>query len=157
MAYLDSNQLQIFFQLFLAALLGGAIGFERKYVGRPAGMRTYALVCVGATLFTILSTQAFAKFTAQPNNFDPSRIASNVVVGIGFIGAGLIVLRMGRIEGLTTAAGLWLTAAIGMAVGVKFYLVSIFAALLAFFVISLFGWFEDVLISPREEKTQNEE
>lgn len=137
--------------------MGGSIGLQRKYVGRPAGMRTYALVCVGATLFTILSIQAFSQFATQPSNFDPSRIASNVVVGIGFIGAGLIIFRMGRIEGLTTAAGLWLTAAIGMAVGVKFYLVSIFAAFLAYFIMSAFGWFEDVLVAPREKNPKNEE
>lgn len=157
MEFFNSQQLQIILQLILAALLGGLIGFQRKHVGKPAGMRTYALVCLGAALFTILSTLAFQSFTQSPG-FDPSRVAANIVVGIGFLGAGVIIFRTGKVQGLTTAAGLWVAAAIGMAVGVRFYLAAIFTALFAFFILSAFGKLEDVLIArwEKEEKEKHE-
>src|SRR3989344_7044505 len=110
--FFTQEALQMIYRLTLAVILGMSIGFEREYRRKAAGLRTYTLVALGAALFTILSFQAFPGVP-----FDPSRIASQVVVGIGFIGAGIIFLRGDRIEGLTTAAGLWVTAAIGMAIG----------------------------------------
>jgi putative Mg2+ transporter-C (MgtC) family protein len=116
---------QIFFvgQILLAIILGALIGWQREVRGKAAGGRTYALVCAGSALFTILSINAF------PGS-DPARVAAQIVVGIGFLGAGTILNRDNRIHGLTTAAGLWVSAAIGMAVGVGFYLVAIVGALL---------------------------
>ena len=96
-------------QMLLAIILGGLVGWQREHVGRAAGLRTYALVCMGSTLFTLLSSQAFF-------GGDPSRVASQIVVGIGFLGAGTILHKHGGIEFLTTAAGLWAMAAIGMAI-----------------------------------------
>lgn len=125
--------LQMIYKITLAVFLGMAIGFEREHRRKAAGLRTYALVTLGAALFTIMSS---ASLLGMPS-FDPSRIASQVVVGIGFIGAGIIFLRGDRIEGLTTAAGLWATAAIGMAVGFGFYAVAIYATILALLIL----WF----------------
>src|SRR3989338_7456924 len=108
------ESMQMIYQLTLAAVLGMLIGFEREYRGKPAGLRTYMLVTLGATLFTIMSYASLSGDLGR-SSFDPSRIASHVVVGIGFIGGCLIFLKGERMEGVTTAAGLWAAAAIGMA------------------------------------------
>lgn len=108
--------------------LGLFIGLEREYKGKAAGMRTYALVSLGAALFTILSVGAFQQFGGGVQ--DPARVAAQVVVGIGFLGAGLIFVQRGSVHGLTTAAGLWAVAAVGMAVGVQMYSVAVFTAVL---------------------------
>ncbi|MBI2038844.1 MAG: MgtC/SapB family protein [Candidatus Niyogibacteria bacterium] len=145
----DPATLEIFWELALAAVLGAAIGFERWYKAKPAGIRTHALVALGSALFTILSAQGFGAFA------DPSRVAAQIVTGIGFIGAGIIFLRGTSVQGLTTAAGVWVSAAIGMAVGLGFYEVSIFAALLVIFIIFLIGVIEHRL--PRGEDLRDEE
>lgn len=129
----QSQHLEMLFQLVLAAILGGLLGFERERIGKSAGFRTYMLVCVGTTLFTIVSIYGFSQYGGV---IDPSRIAAQIITGIGFIGAGLIIFREGRVEGLTTAAGLWIVAAIGMAIGVKFYFVAIFTAIFTLFLLS---------------------
>ena len=123
--------------MFLAAVLGAFLGVERELARKTAGLRTYALVSMGSALFSIISTIAFKEFIGS-TSFDPSRIASQVVVGIGFIGAGLIVFHNSRIQGLTTAAGLWVAAAIGMAVGYKFYAIAVFTAFLTIFIFVAF-------------------
>jgi len=137
---IDSDLYGIFFQLVLATFLGAIIGIEREVKGKAAGFRTYALVALGACLFTVISIYGFNPALSQ--GFDPSRIASQVVVGIGFIGAGLIFVRGGTVQGLTTAAGIWTSAAVGMGVGVRMYSISIFAAFLAVFVLRVMRWFE---------------
>lgn len=104
------------FRLIVALLLGGAIGLEREYRSKDAGFRTHFLVAVGAALFTIISQYGF-----DDQIKDSSRVAAQIVSGIGFLGAGLIVLQKNAVRGLTTAAGLWVTAAIGMACGVGMY------------------------------------
>lgn len=142
MEFLSIETIQMIYKLTLAAVLGMLIGFEREYRGKPAGLRTYMLVALGATLFTIMS-YASLESDLGSSSFDPSRIASQVVVGIGFIGGGLIFLKGDRMEGLTTAAGLWATAAIGMAVGFGFYIVSIFSTLLVLFVLLALRALED--------------
>lgn len=140
---IDLATLQMVMQLVLAAVLGMLIGFEREYRGKPAGLRTYMLVALGATLFTTISVNGIGG--VFPGAFDPSRIASQVVVGIGFIGAGLIILRQDRIEGLTTAAGLWTTAAIGTTVGFGLYFVAIFSTLLVLFILWALKFLEDTI------------
>ncbi|MBI2591758.1 MAG: MgtC/SapB family protein [Candidatus Brennerbacteria bacterium] len=142
--FFDSENLEIFFQLFLAASLGAFLGVERELARKTAGLRTYALVSMGSALFSIISTIAFKEFVGT-TSFDPSRIASQVVVGIGFIGAGLIVFHNSRIQGLTTAAGLWVAAAIGMAVGYKFYAIAVFTAFLTLFIFVVFWIVEHYL------------
>jgi putative Mg2+ transporter-C (MgtC) family protein len=130
---LSYDILQIIAQLTLAAALGMLIGAEREHKGKAAGLRTYMLVSLGSALFTILSSNVGAD--AAGYVVDPTRIAAQVVVGIGFIGAGLIILRDDRVEGLTTAAGLWVTAAIGMAIGFEFYSAAIFTTFAALFAL----------------------
>jgi len=136
--------MEIFLQLILAALLGGLVGLEREHKKKEAGLRTYALVSLGAALFTIIGFN-LPLITNQAVALDPTRIIQAVAVGIGFLGAGLIIYRQFQIEGLTTAAGLWVVAGIGIAVGAKLYTIAIFVAFLA--VLILFGliWIEKKL------------
>ena len=112
-------ELEMVLRLLLAAALGAAIGFQREKVGKPAGLRTAVLVCVGAALFTIASIYGFGTVA------DPSRVAAGIVVGVGFLGAGAIIRREGGVVGgLTTAATIWVAAAIGLAAGAGLYIIS---------------------------------
>ena len=111
-------------RLAVAALLGGAIGFERELRDREAGFRTHMLVCVGSALFTIVSAYGFSEFLESGDpviRADPTRIAAQIVTGIGFLGAGAIIRQGLSIRGLTTAATLWVAAAIGLAAGAGYY------------------------------------
>lgn len=113
---------QYILHIVIAALLGGAIGFEREYRSKEAGFRTHFLVGLGSALFMVLSLYGFDAFTGIPGiQRDPSRIAAQVVSGIGFIGAGTIIFQKNVVKGLTTAAGLWVTSAIGMTAGAGMY------------------------------------
>ena len=141
MDFLGGENLEIFGQLLLAVILGSLIGLERELARKKAGMRTFALVALGSCLFSIISKLAFKEFWGVPG-FDPSRIASQIVVGIGFIGAGSIIFYQSNVRGLTTAAGLWVSAAIGMAIGFKLYAIGIFAAMLTILVLVLLWVFE---------------
>ncbi len=138
----DPNQFRILLQLFLAVVLGGFVGYEREHFGKAAGVRTNALVALGATLFTILSRQGFLGLNTP--NLDPARIASQIVVGVGFLGAGVIIFQPDehRVRGLTTAATLWVVASIGMAIGAGFYATAIFSAILVFVVLDLLARFK---------------
>ena len=139
MELFEPQQLRIIIQLLLAVFLGGLMGIEREYVGKAAGVRTFSLVSLAACLFTILSREAFNVFLGQEGiSYDPSRMAGNVIIGIGFLGAGLIIFRGIKIEGLTTAAALWAVSAVGMAVGCRFYVIAIFAALLVVLILAVF-------------------
>ena len=111
-------------RIFVAGLLGGAIGFEREFRAKEAGVRTHFIVALGSALFMIISQYAF---TGQ---FDHARVAAQVVSGIGFIGAGVIIFQKNVVRGVTTAAGLWVAAAIGLACGAGMYAVAIAAMLM---------------------------
>ena len=113
-------------RLLLATLLGSVIGFEREYHAKEAGVRTHLLVALGSCLFMIISVYGFDFMLDRDHvSFDPSRIASQVVTGIGFIGAGTIILQKQMVRGLTPAAGLWVTAAIGLACGNGMYVIAV--------------------------------
>jgi putative Mg2+ transporter-C (MgtC) family protein len=127
---------EIVLRLSFAALLGAAIGVERDLHRRPAGIRTSAFVCMGSALFTILSFQ-LAKMYGDTSS---TRIASNLVQGIGFLGAGAILREAGGLVGLTTAATIFVEAAIGMAVGGGLYAVGGYATGLVLFGLVIFGW-----------------
>ncbi|HKJ02800.1 MAG TPA: MgtC/SapB family protein [Longimicrobiales bacterium] len=107
-------RLDLLGRLVLAAILGGAIGWEREHAHKPAGLRTNILICMGAALLTDLSAHVAR---AAPGPADPGRIAAQIVTGMGFLGAGTIIQSRGTVTGLTTAATLWVVAAIGMSVG----------------------------------------
>jgi len=142
------DQTILILQLILSAILGGIIGFERESSGKQAGLRTHALVAIASTLFTILSIKGFNGVFGQ--SYDPSRIASQIVIGIGFIGAGVIIFHDNKIRGLTTAASLWIVAAIGMAVGMSMYIIAVFTTLLAFLILYAFRWIEIYFIKKNQ-------
>ena len=108
------------FKMLVSMALGGAVGFERKRKGQIAGMRTFALIAMGATMAMLLSIYIPQEYLGLKNG-DPGRIAAQVITGIGFLGAGAIIQMKGSVRGLTTAAGIWIVATIGMAVGVGLY------------------------------------
>jgi putative Mg2+ transporter-C (MgtC) family protein len=112
---------EIAIKIGLAALLSGIVGAEREWVGQWAGLRTHMLIAVGAALITHISTTFGAVYHGESNAWDPSRMAAEIISGVGFIGAGTIIQARGRVHGLTTAAGLWAAAAIGIAVGARYY------------------------------------
>jgi putative Mg2+ transporter-C (MgtC) family protein len=123
-------QLDLSFRLIVAAALGLAVGYEREIHGHPAGLRTHMLVAVGSGLFTVISAYGFAGVSVDIPNvapIDPTRIAAQIVSGIGFLGAGAILKDGIVIRGLTTAASLWATSAVGMAAGAGEYLISLVA------------------------------
>jgi len=124
------QDLEFTLRLLLAFALSAALGFERERVDKPAGLRTHILVALGSCLFTILSIAAF------PGS-DPARIASYVVVGIGFIGAGTIIQTRERVIGVTTAASLWVVASIGMAVGAGFYILALATTVISYLTLRL--------------------
>ena len=128
-------------RIFVAAVFGGVLGLERDIHGRGAGLRTHLLVSSGAALFMILSTHISTFHIATSSGFtlvtDPGRIAAQIVTGIGFIGAGVIIREGFTIRGLTTAACLWIAAAIGMASGAGFYIIALATTVLALFSLVL--------------------
>ena len=152
-------------RLFVAAMLGGVIGLEREYRAKEAGFRTHFLVALGSGLFMILSQFGFDDVLAhyEQVSLDPSRIASQVVTGIGFIGAGTIIFQKHVVRGLTTAAGLWVTSAIGMTAGAGMYVLSIATTVLVllclealYFILQHFGT-RNITVTfstPKEENIQ---
>jgi putative Mg2+ transporter-C (MgtC) family protein len=128
-----NTQLEIILRLLLAAALGAGVGFQRERSNKPAGLRTHTLICLGSALFTIVSIYGFG------DGVDPSRVAAGVVAGIGFLGAGVIFrgMRGDHVMGLTTAASVWTTAAIGLAAGVGMYLVSVMIAVITVAVLMI--------------------
>lgn len=126
----ELSSLEILLRLTLAGVLGGAVGLERELREREAGLRTHLLVCVGSALFTLVSAYAWADWSFSTERgivFDPTRIAAQIVSGIGFLGAGAIIRQGLSIRGLTTAATLWLVAAIGMASGAGYWEAAVIA------------------------------
>jgi putative Mg2+ transporter-C (MgtC) family protein len=116
-------------KLIIALLLGALVGLEREWKKKPAGLRTHMLVSMGACLFTLVSVSTFSA--------DPARVASGIVTGIGFIGAGSIMASKMHVKGITTAATLWIVAAIGLAVGAGLYIPALISATLVFIVLQL--------------------
>jgi putative Mg2+ transporter-C (MgtC) family protein len=142
----------IVIKLILAVLIGGAIGAEREYRSKSAGFRTLTLICLGSTVLTIFSVIiGGAGIGSPPGSGNPDRIASNIATGIGFVGAGVIFKGDGsgsRVSGITTAAMIWVTAGLGVAIGAGYLLTAIFAAILVLLVLFVFmvleGWIDRV-------------
>ncbi len=147
----NQHTLEIFWQLTLAVLLGAFIGIEREVAHKSAGMRTHALVAMGSALFTIISQVLSGPY------IDPTRIAAQIVTGIGFLGAGLIIFDQNKVKGLTTAAGVWVASAIGMAIGFGLYSVSIFATTLTILVFVILWPIEQRFVKrfAKDEKTNS--
>lgn len=130
------QQFFVTFQVFLAALLSMVMGLDRERRQRPAGLRTHMLVGVGACMFTVLSVYAF------PGS-DTARVAAQVVTGVGFLGAGTIIQRKGDVKDLTTAASIWATAAVGMAVGAGAWFLALTSTLLIWTILAVIRRFAD--------------
>jgi putative Mg2+ transporter-C (MgtC) family protein len=138
--------LENFLKLLIAAVMGGLVGIERQIEGQNAGFRTLLLVCLGSCLFTIASVHIYKVYGAYT---DPGRIAAQIVVGIGFLGAGAILRHGNYIRGLTTAASLWMVSAIGMAVGFGEYLLAGFATILVLINLVILKNIENILPTNR--------
>ena len=131
-------------QDLVSTLLGTLLGWERQMGRKPAGLRTHTLVCMGSTLFVLLTRHAVEAFGGA-QNVDPTRIIHGVVTGVGFLGAGTIMRQEGFVHGLTTAASVWMVAAIGVAVGCEAYVLAASGAVLALFVLKGYRWIERLL------------
>jgi putative Mg2+ transporter-C (MgtC) family protein len=131
---LGSLELEILIKIVVSTVLGLLVGFEREVHNKPAGMRTHSLVCVGSTLFTILSVSVIGA--------EPSRIAAGIVTGIGFLGAGIIFQAKNKMRGITTAAELWVLAAIGISVGIGYYFAALITTLVVIFILVPMKYFE---------------
>jgi putative Mg2+ transporter-C (MgtC) family protein len=133
---------QFIIRLLVATALGAVIGLDREYRTKAAGFRTHVLVALGSALFMIISVHGFDDLPKDQMTLrmDPARIAAQVVTGIGFIGAGTIIFQKNVVKGLTTAAGLWVTAAVGMACGVGMYVLAIVSTLLVLICFEAFNF-----------------
>jgi putative Mg2+ transporter-C (MgtC) family protein len=140
------SDLNLIINLLMAFVLGGMIGWVREKEGKAAGLRTHVLVCVGSALFMLLSGEMMLKSGMA----DPGRIAAGVVAGIGFIGAGTIVQARGSVKGITTAASIWVTAAIGIAAGTGYYVGAIAATVIALVTLQLLRHVEKRIIKSKD-------
>jgi putative Mg2+ transporter-C (MgtC) family protein len=134
-------------RLLLAALFGAAIGFEREWRNRPAGLRTHVLVCVASAAFAVLTIEImhapmFEKDTAR---FDPIRVVEAVTAGVAFLATGVVIFTKGELHGLTTGAGMWLAGAIGVCSGLGFWQIALLATIMALIVLGVLHMFEDKL------------
>lgn len=140
----ELNMVSVFVRLILSMVFGGIIGLERGIRRRPAGFRTYMLVCLGAALVMMTNEFIIDKF----NLSDPARLGAQVISGIGFLGAGTIIVTPHRqVKGLTTAAGLWASACMGLAIGIGFYEGAIIAVFLIFLIMTLMNFLDHRLIA----------
>jgi putative Mg2+ transporter-C (MgtC) family protein len=150
---IDAKTLEFILRILVAALLGGAVGLEREYRDKAAGFRTHFLVALGSALFMIISAYGFAEaLTTTEHRLDVSRIAAQVVSGIGFIGAGTIIFQKNVVKGLTTAAGLWVTAAVGMACGVGMYTLAAVSTVIVLLCFEAFNAFLHKMHGKNEEE-----
>jgi putative Mg2+ transporter-C (MgtC) family protein len=142
------EELVMVVRVFGALLIGGLIGFERTFHGRPAGFRTHSLVCVASALLMLVTVYQSQWMTETPLDAirtDPTRMAQGIMTGIGFLGAGVIFKEGLTVRGLTTAASIWITAAIGILVGIGFYFAAIVGTLATLSVLAVFRWIEQML------------
>ena len=140
MIYREVTYMEIVIRLLAAVVLGGILGLERGMKNRPAGFRTYMLVCVGSSLIMLINQYVYQ----VTGTGDPVRLSAQVISGIGFLGAGtIIVTKHNQIKGLTTAAGLWTSAGMGLALGIGFYEAAIVSAVIIFVVMAMFHRLDD--------------
>jgi len=142
---MTAEQIDVLVHLGLALLAGGLIGLERSYHGRPAGFRTHALVCIASStlmLVTLYQAEWFQPDGTTRITLDPTRMAQGIMTGIGFLGAGVIMKEGLSVRGLTTAASIWVTAAIGILIGIGLYFAAAVATALALGTLSVFRWIE---------------
>lgn len=137
------QEFELILRLIIAAALGGIIGLERESVHKPAGLRTHMFVAVGAALFTILSVEAIPEMYPEAT-IDPTRMISAILTGIGFLGAGVIIHKSNhQVEGITTAAGLWMASGIGIATGIGYYVLSVTSVIISLIILLVLGRIHD--------------
>jgi putative Mg2+ transporter-C (MgtC) family protein len=141
---MDADVLEMVLRLIAALLAGALIGYERSYHGRPAGFRTHALVCVASSLLMLVTVYEahWMPDTDSIVQIDPTRMAQGIMTGIGFLGAGVIIKEGLSVRGLTTAASIWITAAIGILAGIGFYFPLVISVALTIGVLAFFRWIE---------------
>ena len=143
---IQTLRLDLFAQIVLATILGGAIGLERELGGKPAGLRTNILICVGSVVYTHLSIVMLTQFsTGGGTGVDPTRVAGQIITGVGFIGAGTILHARGAVVGLTSAATIWVVAAIGVALGSGYYLEGVGTTMVVLLVLAGLGRVEKLV------------
>jgi putative Mg2+ transporter-C (MgtC) family protein len=148
--------LEIFSRLVLSLILSSLVGLERELHRRTAGLRTHILVSMGSCLIMLTSLHVFAIYKGQVP-LDPTRIAAGVITGIGFLGAGTIMRDRAGVKGLTTAASLWVVAAVGLAVGCGFYSAAIFSTLLTLAVLMILRIFEGIILDSDEQRAKTKQ
>jgi putative Mg2+ transporter-C (MgtC) family protein len=141
---LNPHYPEIFYRLILALLAGAAIGYERSYHGRPAGFRTHTLVCTASSLLMLVTVYEdhWMRIATEFIRLDPTRMAQGIMTGIGFLGAGVIIKEGLSVRGLTTAASIWMTSAIGILAGIGFYFPLIISVIMTLGVLACFRWIE---------------
>jgi len=146
-------------RLLLAAIFGAAIGFEREWRNRPAGLRTHVLVCVASATFAILTIEIIhaPMFEKDTGRFDPIRVIEAVTAGVAFLAAGVVIFTRGQVHGLTTGAGMWLAGAIGVACGLGLWQIALFSTVLALLVLVLLYSLENKMDMNRGEDFAEEE
>ena len=154
--FIDPATLDIILRLFVALLLGMIIGTERMWAHKTAGMRTYALVAMGSALFVVVSSEMVKAYAGFPG-MNPLMIVSQIIVGVGFIGAGLIFTKDSKLMGLTTVTGLWVSAGIGMAAGFGLFDIAIIATILTLFIFIVLWFIEKQLQKTKFFKDNNTE
>ena len=147
-------------RLLLAAIFGAAIGFEREWRNRPAGLRTHVLVCVAAATFAILTIEIIhaPMFALDSVKLDPIRLVEAVTAGVAFLAAGVVIFTRGQVHGLTTGAGMWLAGAIGVACGLGLWQIALFSTVLALIVLVLLYAFENKMdMNQGDDFTEDEQ
>jgi putative Mg2+ transporter-C (MgtC) family protein len=144
----DPIQMKDLQAMLLSAVLGTIVGWERQLGRKPAGLRTHVLVCLGSTMFVLMAPHAVRSFGMH--TFDPTRIVHGVITGVGFLGAGSIIRQEGYVAGLTTAASIWIVAAIGTAVGVHAYVLAVIGTALTLIVLEWYRWVERRVSRPTD-------
>lgn len=152
----DITTFSIFIRLLIALVLGMIIGVERVWAHKTAGMRTYALVSMGSALFVVVSNEMVKYYTGMAG-LNPLMIISQIVVGVGFLGTGLIFAKESRLMGLTTATSLWVSAGIGMAVGFGLFDIAIIATVLTLFIFIVLWFIEDKLRKTKYFQEHNDD
>ncbi len=144
---LSADHIEMVWRLLAALVAGALIGYERSYNGRPAGFRTHALVCMSSSLLMLVTVYeaSWVHTAAESIRLDPTRMVQGIMTGIGFLGAGAIIKEGVSVRGLTTAASIWITAAIGVLAGIGFYFPLIVSVLLTLGVLSAFRWVESAM------------
>lgn len=152
---ISSQNIEIGLKLVAALFLGMSLGIERALAGKTAGMRTYGLVTMGSALFVIIGVIAGGGFDSLGGSVESLRLTGQIVTGVGFLGAGLIIFKSSKVSGVTTAAGIWTSAGVGMAIGYGLYSLAIVATVLTLFVFTGLWYIENslkTLIHEEEEK-----